>query len=81
MLSQFSIEILNWYENIDRNIYISVKEERMTRGHAVTIAKKQCIRKSSFSQRTVNEWNRLSANCVGANSVNVFNNKIDIYLR
>ena len=37
--------ILNGYENIDRNIYFSVKEKRMARGHGVTIAKKQCIRK------------------------------------
>ena len=34
-----------------------------------------------LSQRTVNEWNRLSADCVGASSVNMFKNKIDIYLR
>ena len=50
-----------------------IKEERRTRGHGVTLAKKQCrldIRKFSFSQRTVNEWNRLSADCVGASSVN-----------
>ena len=48
------------------------------------LAKKQCrldIRKFSFSQRTVNEWNRLSADCVGASSVNMFKNKIDMYLR
>ena len=59
--------ILNGYENIDRNIFFSVKEERRTRGHGVTLAKKQCrldIRKFSVSQRTVNEWNRLSADCV-----------------
>ena len=59
-----------------------VKEERRTRGHGVTLAKKQCrvdIRKFSFLQRTVNEWNRLSADCVGASSVNMFKNKIDIY--
>ena len=72
-------KILNGYDNIDRNIYFSVKEERMTRGHGVTIAKKQCVRKFSFSQRTVKEWNRLST-CVGASSVNVFKNKIDIYI-
>ena len=42
-------KILNGYENIDRNIYFLVKEERMTRGHGVTIAKKQCIRQFSFS--------------------------------
>ena len=61
-------KILNGYENIDRSFF-TVKEERMTRGHGVTLAKKQCrldIRKFSFSQRTVNEWNRLSADCVGA---------------
>ena len=75
---------LNGYENIKRNIVFLVKEERRSRGHGVTLAKKQCrldIRKFSFSQRTVNEWNRLSADCVGASSVNIFKNKIDIYLR
>ena len=54
------------------------------RGHGVVLAKKQCrldIRQFSFSQRTVNDWNRLSADCVGDSSVNVFKNKIDIYLR
>ena len=35
-------EILNGYENIDRNIFFSVKEERRTRGHGITLAKKQC---------------------------------------
>ena len=68
-------KILNGYENIDRNIFFTVKEERRTRGHGVTLAKKQCrldIRKFSFSQRIVNEWNRFSADCVGASSVNIF---------
>ena len=77
-------KILNGYENIDRNIFFTVKEERRTRGHGVTLAKKQCrldSGKFSFSLRTVNEWNRLSADCVGASSVNIFKNKIDIYLR
>ena len=77
-------KILDGYENIDRNIIYSVKEKRKTRGHGVTLAKKQCrldIRKISFSQRTVNEWNRSSAGCVGASSVNMFKNKIDMYLR
>ena len=50
-------------------IFFSVKELRRTRGNGVTLARKQCrlyIRTFSFSQRTVNEWNRLSADCVGA---------------
>ena len=52
-----------------------------TRGHGVTLAKKQCrldIINFSLSQRTVNKWNRLSADCVGTSSVNIFKNKIDI---
>ena len=58
-----------------RNIFFTVKEERRTRGHEVTLPKKQCrldIRKFPFSQTIVNEWNRLSADCVGASSVNIF---------
>ena len=35
-------KILNGYETIDRNIFFSVNEERRTRGHGVTLAKKQC---------------------------------------
>ena len=68
-------KILNGYENIDINILFSAKEERRTRGHGVTLAKKLHrldIRKFSFSQRTVNEWNRLSADCVGASNVNTY---------
>ena len=44
-------KILNGYENINRNILLSVKDERRTREHGVTLAKKQCrvdIRKYSF---------------------------------
>ena len=51
-------KILNGYDNIDRNMFLSVKEERRTRGHGITLAKKQHrldITKFSVSQRTVNE--------------------------
>ena len=54
-----------------------VKEERWTRGHGVTLAKKQCrldIRQFSFSQGTVNEWNKLSPDLVGASSVSMLKN-------
>ena len=47
-------KILNGYENSDRNIFYLVKEERRTRGHGVTLAKKQCrlhITKLSFSHK------------------------------
>ena len=38
------------------------------------------VRKFSFSQRTINVWNKLSTECVHAISVNMFKNKIDKYL-
>ena len=61
-------------------MFFSVKEERRTREHGVTLAKKQCrLNIRIFSQRTVNEWNRLSADCVGARNDNIFKNKINIY--
>ena len=37
-------------------------------------------RKYSFSQSTINVWNKLPTDCVHATSVNMFNNKIDNYL-
>ena len=36
--------------------------------------------KYSFSQRTINVWNKLSTDCVHASSVNMFKNKLDKYL-
>ena len=77
-------KILNGYENIDRNMFFSLKKDSRTRGHEVKLVKVQCrldIRKHSFSQRTVNEWNKLSTDCVTASSVNMFKNKVDTYLR
>ena len=36
--------------------------------------------KFSFSQRTINVWNKLSEDCVHASSVNMFKNIIDKYI-
>ena len=77
-------KILNGYENIDRNMFFSLKKDSRTRGHEVKLVKDQCrldIRKHSFSQRTINEWNKLSTDCVTSSSVNMFKNKVDSYLR
>ena len=78
-------KILNGYEKYwQKYFFHSQGREKDYRGHGVTLAKKQCrldTRKFTFSQRTVNEWNRLPADCVGASSFNIFKNKIDIYLR
>ena len=35
-------KILNGYENIDKNSFISLKEDNRTRGREVTLVKVQC---------------------------------------
>ena len=66
-------KILNGYENIDCNIFFEIKEGKITRGHNYTLVKKQSrldvVRKYSFSQRTINVWNKLSTDCVHASIV------------
>ena len=63
--------------------FFEIKESKITRGHNFTLVKKQNrldVRTFSFSQRTINVWNKLSEECVHASSVNIFNNRIDNYL-
>ena len=38
------------------------------------------VRKFSFSQRTINVWNKLSEQCIHASRVDIFKNIIDKYL-
>ena len=55
-------KILNGCENIDRNMFFSLKKDSRTRGHVVKLVKDQCrldIGKHSFSQRTMNGTNCL----------------------
>ena len=76
-------KIVNGYEDVDRNMFFKLKEGSRTRGHKAALVKEQCrldMRKYSFSQRVINEWNKLPNKCVNASSVNMFKNRIDRYL-
>ena len=76
-------KIVNSYEGVDRNMFFKLKEGSRTRGHKAALVKEQCrldLRKYSFSQRVINEWNKLPNDCVNASSVNMFKNRIDRYL-
>ena len=53
-----------------------------TRGNKAALVKEQCrldMSKYSFSQRVINEWNKLSNDCVNASSVNMFKCIIERY--
>ena len=65
-------------------MFFSLKKDSRIRGHEVKLIKDQYrldIRKYSFSQRKINEWNKLSMDCITASNVNIFKNKVDTYLR
>ena len=60
--------------------FFEIKESKITRGHNFTLVKKQSrldLITFSFSQRTINVWNKLAEECVHASSVNMFKNRID----
>ena len=82
-MSLISLSCIRPFKENNRVSNTYHKDSR-TRGHEVKLVKDQCrldIRKHSFSQRTINEWNKLSTDCVTASSVNMFKNKVDTYLR
>ena len=71
-------------KGLDSGMFFKYKTDNITRGHSWALAKERCklgIRKYAFSQRTINEWNRLPGECVNATSVNMFKNKIDNYFK
>ena len=64
-------------------MFFKLKEGSRTRGHKAALVKEQGrldMRKYSFPQRVINERNKLTNDCVNASSVNIFKNRIDIYL-
>ena len=74
---------MNGYEDVDRNMFFKLKEGSRTRGHKAALVKERCrldMRKYSFSQRVINEWNKLPNDCVNASSVNMFKHRIYRYL-
>ena len=62
-------------------MFFKYRTDNGTRGHGWALAKVLDIRKYAFSQRTINEWNRLPGECVNATSVNMLKNKIDNYFK
>ena len=65
-------------------MFFSLKKDSRTRGCEVKLVKDQYrfdIRKYSFSHRKINEWNKLSTECITVSNVNMFKNRVDTYLR
>ena len=77
-------KIVNGYEDIDRNMFFKLKEgDYRTRGHKAALVKEHCrlnMSKYSHSQWVINEWNKLSNDCINVSSIHIFKNIIEIYL-
>jgi len=64
-------------ERVDRSQFFS---EYQLRGQIMKLSKQRTsldVRKYSFSQRVVQEWNKFSQDVVEATSVNQFKNRLD----
>ena len=67
---------------VDYRTFFKFDENGRTRGHKYKLVKVRSrlnIRKNYFSQRVINEWNKLPAVVVEAESVNGFKNRYDRY--
>ena len=75
-------KIMHGYEGLNKDMFFRLKNDSITRGHSLALVKSHSrldIRKYTFSQRVVNDWNKLPEECINATSVNMFKNKIDQY--
>ena len=66
-------KILNGDENIGPDVFLRINTTESTTGHNFTILNGQSrldVRKYSFSQSTVNEWNKLSTDCLHSSNSN-----------
>ena len=77
-------KILKGVNKNDSGSWFQLVNNNRTRGHSLKIAKKRSrldIRKNSFSQRVINDWNSLPEEVIEASSVNSFKNRYDEYIR
>ena len=55
-------KIMHGYEGLNKGMFFRIKNDSITRGHSLALVKSHSrldIRKYTFSQRVVNDWNKL----------------------
>ncbi len=76
-------KILRGFSKVDYRHFFQLVDNSKTRGNKYKLVKSRSrldIRKHFFSQRVVNEWNKLPDSVIEAESVNSFKNKYDSYV-
>ena len=73
-------KVMNGLVRIDKDKLFKPAMVSCTRGHQKRVFKNHAIknvRRHSFSQRVVNDWNGLPSDIVNATSINAFKNRLD----
>jgi ribonuclease P/MRP protein subunit RPP40 len=76
-------KIVKGFSKVDYKHFFQLADNSKTRGNKYKLVKSRSrldIRKHFFSQRVLNEWNKLPNSVVEAESVNSFKNKYDNYI-
>jgi hypothetical protein len=79
-----AFKIIRGFSKVDYKHHFHLANNSKTRGNKYKLVKSRSrldIRKHFFSQRVVNEWNRLPNSIVEADSVNSFKNRYDNFVR
>ena len=72
-------KIMNNIDKIDEKKFFKPCKEVRTRGHTMRVQKTQCkslVRRNTFSQRVVNDWNALPDAVVTSGSINQFKGRL-----
>ena len=71
------------FDNVDYKKFFQLSDNRL-RGHSLKLFKAGCrldCRKFSFGFRSVDLWNSLDEDIIACNSVDVFKNRLDTFLK
>ncbi len=80
------IEVYKWmkgYNKVDINKVLIVKEQGRTRSNGFKLDKfrfNKDVGKNWFTNRVVDEWNRLSSHVVSANTIDTFKKRLDRFI-
>ena len=72
-------KIMNNIDRIDEKKFFKPCKEVRTRGHPMRVQKTQCkslVRRNTFSQKVVNDWNALPDAVVTSGSINQFKGRL-----
>ena len=77
-------KIIKGFDNVDyKRFFFQLSDNRLG-GHSLKLFKSGCrldCRKFSFDFRSVDLWNSLNEDIIACNSVNLFKNRLDTFLK